>query len=358
MSHAMAGAAPHPSNRLRLLLAAILAAVVAPNAAAADRRPPAFVLPELWGVAANGSFRSATFTWLHRAGINTVVIDTRGLRPRQLQRLTRAAGQARLRVVQPTVFPPRTVVDARTVCNAFRSASSRQRLCPLGIVRLLCGDASEVRRRRPRRRPPLRSRSAAYLCTFLNRRPNTRRRSARKALPREVWRSAIQAASSNATLDLAFAPRRARQKTVSGYLKLLDKLGATSPDRTAPTNPTGLTIAQRTQTTLGLSWKASYDKRGVAGYDFYVDGALFGSTPSTAYADSNLHLRYVARPGGRSVRCSRQPLRQEFARRRDQSLCPVALDRRAPAVGARQPAGERSDDVDNLAHVERPQSMT
>ena len=65
------------------------------------------------------------------------------------------------------------------------------------------------------------------------------------------WRRAIQAASSNATLDLAFAPRRARQKTVSGYLKLLHKSGATSPDRKAPTSPTGLTIAQQTQTTLG-----------------------------------------------------------------------------------------------------------
>src|SRR6185312_2421758 len=102
------------------------------------------------------------------------------------------------------------------------------------------------------------------------------------------WRRAIQAASSNATLDLAFAPRRARQKTVSGYLKLLHRSGATSPDRKPPTSPTGLTIAQQTQTTLGLSWKGSYDKRGVAGYDFYVDGALLGSTRSTAYAHSNL----------------------------------------------------------------------
>ena len=289
MSHAMAGAAPHPSNRLRLLLAAILAAVVAPNAAAADRRPPAFVLPELWGVAANGSFRSTTFTWLHRAGINTVVIDTRGLRDRQLQRLTRAAGQARLRVVQPTVFPPKSVVDARTVCNAFRSAH------PGSVCALWESSASFA--------VTLGKSGAADLVVVRLSGPGALRTFARSSsggrilavVPLEahfratVWRNAIRAASSNATLDIAFEPRRARQKTVSGYLRLLDKLGATSPDRTAPTNPTGLTIAQRTQTTLGLSWNTPYDKRGVAGYYFYVDGALLGSTPSTVYTDSNLH---------------------------------------------------------------------
>jgi hypothetical protein len=122
MSHAMWGAAPQHLGRLRLLLAAVGVAALAPTAAA-DARPKAFVLPELWGVAANASFRPATFTRLQRAGINTVVIDSRGLRPRQVQRLTRAAAQARLRVVQPALLPgPGTVVDARTACNAFRSA--------------------------------------------------------------------------------------------------------------------------------------------------------------------------------------------------------------------------------------------
>jgi hypothetical protein len=71
-------AAPHHRNRLRLLLAAVLAQWLS-RPPAADPRPDAFVLPEFWGVAANASFRSATFTRMQRAGINTVVIDSRGL---------------------------------------------------------------------------------------------------------------------------------------------------------------------------------------------------------------------------------------------------------------------------------------
>jgi hypothetical protein len=286
----MRGAAPHHRNRVRLLLAVGLAAVVVPNAAAADPRPNAFVLPELWGVAANASFRSTTFARLQRAGINVVVIDSRRLRLRQVRRLSRAAGQARLglRVVQPAFLPPsRTVVDARTACDAFRnahpgsacalwesSASSALTLAQSGaadlvVVRLAGPGALRALARSP----------AGRILAIV---PLGRHFRAR------TWKSAIQAASSSATLDLAFAPRRARQKTVSTYLKLLDKSGATTRDRRAPSSPTGLKIARQTQTTLGLSWNTSYDKRGVAGYDFLVDGALLGSTTSTAYVRSNL----------------------------------------------------------------------
>ena len=264
----------------------VLSAVVAPTAAA-DPRPNA-ALPELWGVVANTSFRSATFTRLQRAGINTVVIDSRGLGLRQVDRLTRAAGQAGLRVVEPASLPrPGTVVDARTTCNAFRSAHPGS-ACPLWAsslsfaVRLARSGAADLVVVRLPGPGSLRAFARAPAGRILAVVPLGEHFRARS------WRSAIKEASSDATLDLAFAPRSAAQKTVSGYLKLLDWSGATSRDRRAPSNPTGLRIAQKTLTTLGLSWNASYDKRGVAGYDFYVDGALFGITTSTTYADSKL----------------------------------------------------------------------
>ena len=56
----MSGSAFLRSSHLTLLLVATLAATVAPNTAAADSREGAFP-PELWGVAANASFRSPTF---------------------------------------------------------------------------------------------------------------------------------------------------------------------------------------------------------------------------------------------------------------------------------------------------------
>jgi hypothetical protein len=239
-------------------------------------------------VAANGSFRSATFVRLRRAGINTVVLDSRRLRPRQIQRLRRAAGRARLRVVQPAFLPrPGSVADAQKACNAFRSAYPGS-LCALWessvssaatLAQSGAADLVVVRLSAPGALRALAGSPGSRVLAIVPLGKHFRARS---------WRRAIQAASSNATLDLAFAPRRARQKTVSGYLRLLRKLGATSRDRKAPTSPSGLRIAEQTQTTLGLSWKGSYDKRGVAGYDFYVDGALFGSTRSTAYAHSNL----------------------------------------------------------------------
>ena len=186
MSHAMWGAAPHQTNRLRLLLAAVVAAAVASTAAAADPRPNASVLPELWGVAANGSFRSATFVRLHRAGINTVVLDSRRLRPRQIQRLRRAAGGARLRVVQPALLPrPGSVADAQKACNALRSAHPGSACALWASTVACCGDPRAVRRRRPRGRAPLRSRGAACPRGFL-RQPDTGDRPARKALPRAL----------------------------------------------------------------------------------------------------------------------------------------------------------------------------
>jgi hypothetical protein len=284
----MRGAVPHHLKRLGLLLAAVLAAAVASTAAAADPRPHAFALPELWGVAANGSFRAATFTRLHRAGINTVVLDSRRLRPRQIQRLRRAAGRARLRVVQPALLPrPGSVAEAGTACSVFRSAHPGSACALWGssvsaAVRLAQSEVADL--------VVVRISGPSALRAFV-RSPGNRILAVvalGKHFRARSWRRAIRMASSNATLDLAFAPRRARQKTISRYLKLLDKSGATSPDRKAPTSPSGLKIAQQTQTALGLSWKSSYDKRGVAGYDFFVDGALLGRTTSTAYAHSTL----------------------------------------------------------------------
>ncbi len=271
----------------KLLLVATLAAVVVPNAAAADSRQGAF-LPELWGVAGNASFRTPTFARLRRGGINTVVIDSRRLRPRQVRRLTRAAGKARLRVVRPTFLArPSTVDDARTACDVFRNAHHGSACAlwessvssALTLAQSGAADLVVVHLARPGALRAFADSSAGRILAIVSLGQHFRAR---------TWRSLIQVASSSATLDLAFAPRRARQKTVSGYLKLLDKSGVTTPDLMAPTSPLGLKIAQQTQTTLGLSWGASYDKRGVAGYDVFVDGALLGRTTSTAYVHPNL----------------------------------------------------------------------
>jgi chitodextrinase len=62
----------------------------------------------------------------------------------------------------------------------------------------------------------------------------------------------------------------------------------TGGDTTAPTMPTGLTTSAIGQTSITLSWTASTDNVGVAGYGRYRDGSLLASTTGTSYTFTGL----------------------------------------------------------------------
>ncbi len=248
--------------------------------------------------------------------------------PGQVRRLRRAAERARLRVVTPT-FRGRqeTVGDARAACNAYRSAhpgspcalwesslSSALTLAQSGAADLVVVRLSSPGALHALARAPVgRILAIAPL--------------GRKHFRAKSWRRAIKEASSSANLDLAFAPRSARQKTISSYLNVLVRSGATSPDRRAPTAPAGLKITQQTQTTLALSWKASYDSRGVVGYGVYENNVLVDSSPSTSYAFNGLSCGTVLRPRGRRIRPERKALAEDLDKAAD-----------APVSGARASA--------------------
>ena len=59
-------------------------------------------------------------------------------------------------------------------------------------------------------------------------------------------------------------------------------------DTAPPSLPGGLVVGWSTQTGLGLTWAASSDDVGVAGYGVYVDGSLVASPSSAAYALTGL----------------------------------------------------------------------
>ena len=64
-------------------------------------------------------------------------------------------------------------------------------------------------------------------------------------------------------------------------------VGVTTPaDTTPPSAPSGLAATARSATEVDLSWTASTDNVGVAGYRVYRDGALVGSTVTNVYADT------------------------------------------------------------------------
>src|ERR671937_2446853 len=59
-------------------------------------------------------------------------------------------------------------------------------------------------------------------------------------------------------------------------------------DRQAPTAPTNLTVTGSTQSSVSVSWSASSDNVGVAGYNVYVNGSKVATTTSTSYTASGL----------------------------------------------------------------------
>lgn len=62
----------------------------------------------------------------------------------------------------------------------------------------------------------------------------------------------------------------------------------TAADTTPPTVPTGLQAAAANYSTVNLTWNASSDPVGVAGYRVYRNGTEVGTTSTTSYSDGNL----------------------------------------------------------------------
>jgi chitodextrinase len=66
------------------------------------------------------------------------------------------------------------------------------------------------------------------------------------------------------------------------------EMGLREPDLVPPTAPTTLTATAASSEQVNLTWGASTDDRGVAGYRVYRDGHMIGSTSRTSYADRPL----------------------------------------------------------------------
>ncbi|EFM09963.1 coagulation factor 5/8 type domain protein [Paenibacillus curdlanolyticus YK9] len=77
-------------------------------------------------------------------------------------------------------------------------------------------------------------------------------------------------------------PTTAMRQTVSEFA------GTGAGDTTAPSTPSNLTAAAASSSQINLSWGASTDNVGVAGYDIYRNGAVVGSSVTTTYSDTGL----------------------------------------------------------------------
>jgi chitodextrinase len=70
-----------------------------------------------------------------------------------------------------------------------------------------------------------------------------------------------------------------------------------SGDRRAPTTPSRLRVTSVSETTISLTWRASTDASGVAGYRVFVKGVLRGTTAETNYVVSGLACEEAYRLG-------------------------------------------------------------
>ena len=254
------GSRPPIAAVSRCLLCAVLAAPSPrPSRRALRARTSATSLPELWGVAAKPSFTATTFKRLRRAGINTVILDRRSLRPRQLARLSRRARNAHLRVLQPLVLPRRsTAADAQKACDSYRQAHPGSP-CALfapsygaGLTLAESGapDLVVVRLSGPGALRILQGPRSGRMVAVL---------SLRGPFKARAWRTAIRTASWSSTLDLAIAPRTATRGRSRGTWARSRPARRLPSDRKAPSTPTGLTLVEQTQLQLGARWQASND---------------------------------------------------------------------------------------------------
>src|SRR5262245_8035991 len=88
------------------------------------------------------------------------------------------------------------------------------------------------------------------------------------------------------TGTLSFAPPGDHADGTSDWALVLE--ASVAPDAEAPSVPTGVSASVITDTTVLLSWTASHDDVGVAGYRVYRDGGLARTTAATSVTDAGL----------------------------------------------------------------------
>jgi chitodextrinase len=85
----------------------------------------------------------------------------------------------------------------------------------------------------------------------------------------------------------AFTPP-GRNSAGDGDWVLILEATAVPPDTQAPSAPTGLAASGISSSQITVSWSASTDNVGVAGYEVYRDGTLVRTTAATSYKDAGL----------------------------------------------------------------------
>ena len=335
----MLGAAPRqapstrePSSRTRWVCAAsivLVSLVLFPALAGAaahsgahprlSRRPSARVqeaaihrtkldrLPRLWAVevspAGRGWFDRALLKRVSTDGVNALVVRTAALgrtraATREFDSVRRFAAGERLYLI--AVLPggrPHTPAtrNALAACSSHRFSWLR---CAVQAK------SSAAAARLARKHNSVRRLVAVYVRgprRFSS--PTGLRGSARRPIlviaplyahfDSPAWGAAIAQTAASPSVDMGVAPRTSRASAALqqfGAMLASESGAAGAPaDTTPPSTPAGLATSEVTQSSLTLSWDASTDDVGVAGYRLYENGNQVGASSSTSFSFSRLN---------------------------------------------------------------------
>lgn len=287
---------------MALLAALALALFVPAGAGAASSK----ALPRLWAVqvstGAQGWFDRSVLKSLRKDGINALAVrvpalgtGARGTRAFGTIRAFAAAEKLYLIAVLPAgkqhtpaarnalagcsshrASPVRCALQASSLAAAVNLARKSDSVHPLVAVYVKSpGDLSDVARlpKQLRRRIVV----IAPLPTSFD---------------AAAWGVAIAQTTANASVNLGIAPQSRASTAVRRFGVLLAGGGSSAAgvtDTEPPSTPSGLATSSVTQTGMTLSWGASTDNVGVAGYRLFVDGSEVGTSSSTSYAFTGLN---------------------------------------------------------------------
>ena len=96
-------------------------------------------------------------------------------------------------------------------------------------------------------------------------------------------------AAGTAAIGIASTSAIVRTSDTTNILGTMNG-GSFTIDGTAPTVPTGLTATSASISSVALSWTASTDSVGVAGYNIYRAGVLVGTSTTTNFTNTGLTL--------------------------------------------------------------------
>ena len=330
----MLGAAPKHWRRRASFFAATVVLTAAPFASgrsAAPSEAPLVLPAQVWALYVDRStareLSASALKPLRANKMNTVIVDAKGLtvaETRRVERLTRRAGLVALVFNRPSTdtqprcrrWPTSPVVRcvalARTVVEANRLARAR------------AGAVVFVKITSQRSLNALRNRSkGAHVVAALDTGLGSQFRTP------AAWRAAIRIALADGRLELAFASRASQVTAATvAYSKVVavevgrktlssdpapvptapaapaptppaapipspgsgggGGSGTVAPDLQSPTSPSQLSLTSATPTSLTLTWQASTDNIGVAGYRLYRGSVVIASTALRSYTFTGL----------------------------------------------------------------------